>query len=86
MHQRDRSGSVDMTAVQTILKEISAMVTDLDGATFNVEGDNNKERMRASAERSRDLLYAAHLADMCRAELLSQYHRFKGKNPPLVDA
>ena len=76
--------SLNMTCALTLLDQIGELVTGLNGAPLNIDGDNNKDRMRANAKRSKDLLYAAHLADLARAEILSQYHRFKGQSPPPI--
>lgn len=75
---------LDMSVVSKLLREVDDLVDALHGAPMNVDIDNNKERMRANAQRSRDLLYAAHLADLIRAEIISQYHRFKGQEPPTL--
>jgi hypothetical protein len=76
---------LSMQAALRLLDEVRELVVDLDDAPINVEGDNNKNRMRTNAQRSKDLLYAAHLADVLRLEILNQYHRFKGQNPPLLE-
>lgn len=73
---------LDMTVVTQMLREVDDLTDALHGAPLNIDADNNKDRMRLNAQRSRDLLYAAHLADLIRAEILNQYHRFKGQNPP----
>lgn len=48
------------------------------------------DTLRGSAEKARisgELLYAAHCADLVRAEVLSQYHVFKGREDvPLINA
>lgn len=76
--------ALDMKHTLVLLEDVRAMLDDLDGASLNVEGDNNKARMRERSERSKQLLYAAHLADLVRADIMNQYHRFKGGNPPHI--
>lgn len=77
---------VDMSNAETLLTEIGAMVAKLDGSYgVNAEQDNNKKRMRYSAQMSQNLLYAAHLADNLRVEILNEYHRFKGQDAPSVE-
>lgn len=75
---------LNMKNAITLLDDARAMLFELDGAPLNVDGDNNKNRMRKNAERSRDLLFAAHLCDLARAEVTNQYHLFKGENPPSI--
>lgn len=77
--------TLDMSPVRSLLAELGELVDRLDGVSLNVEGENNKSRMRANAERSRELLYSAHLGDLLRVEMLSQYHRFKGQDPPHLE-
>ena len=78
------SDTLKMKNTLTLLDDARAMIEALDGAPMNIDGDNNKERMRRNSQRSRDLLFAAHLADLARADILNQYHRFKGENPPAI--
>lgn len=84
MALNDADGTLSMDAVRKLLEELGDMANELHDLPLNVEGVNNKDRMRINALRSRDLLYAAHLADMLRLEFLNQYHRFKGGHPPTV--
>ena len=86
MPNSDPTPALNMDNALNLLTEVQGIVARLNGEpAINAEADNNKARMRASAQRSRDLLYAAHLADLCRAEILNEYHRFKGMNPPTVE-
>lgn len=70
-------GTLDMAEAFALIDEVRGLAERLDGAPLNVEGDNNKARMRANANRSKDLLYAAHVADKLRMEIMDQYHHFK---------
>jgi hypothetical protein len=78
------SETLNLKHTLILLDDARAMLEDLDGAPLNVDGDNNKDRMRANSKRSKDLLFAAHLADLVRADIMNQYHRFKGENPPRI--
>lgn len=75
---------LDMRQTLALLEEVRELVERLDNSPLNIEGSNNKEVMRRKAQASRQLLYAAHVADLTRAEILSQYHKFKGETPPLI--
>lgn len=76
---------VDMGPALDLLEECRVIIEKLDGIKPNQDGDTNKDRMRRNAERSRLLLFAAHIADGARYEITSQYHRFKGERPPTVN-
>lgn len=76
--------AVDMTDALELLDRCRAIVASLDGISPDEQTPNNKERMRLNAERSRNLLFAAHLADVARVEITNQYHRFKGESAPSV--
>lgn len=74
---------IDMSGTLQLIDEIRAMLVEIDGRPLDiVDGDNNKVRQRWNATRSREMLYAAHLADCIRLDITSQYHRFKGHHPP----
>ena len=75
---------VDMTAAKALLDKLTTYVDSLDGAEPQYEFGNNKERMRATSALSRDLLYAGHLADALRLEILNQYHHWRGQPAPRV--
>lgn len=78
---------VDMAAAQQLLDELSDQLDRLNGADLDAHVPNNKELMRQKAQLRTDLQYAAHIADLIRVEIMSQYHRFKGtENVPTVDA
>lgn len=76
---------VDMTAAIALLDELKEMAVKLDRAPLHPLDDSNRAKMRAAADRSRELLYAAHLADGVRFEILSQYHAYKGQQPPMLN-
>lgn len=76
--------TIEMEAALALLDELSEMLRALDGRPLDPVFTNNKERMTAAANQSRSLLYAAHLADVLRVEVTSQYHRFKGQDPPVL--
>lgn len=80
------SDTLDLTTTLKLMDEARDLVSLLDGQPLNVDGDSNKQRMHRNAERSRDLLYAAHVVDLARADIISQYHRFKGAEPPEIIA
>lgn len=80
------SDTLDLSTTLKLMDEARELVAELDGQPLNVDADNNKDRMRRNAERSRDLLYAAHVVDLARADVLNQYHRFKGAEPPQIVA
>lgn len=75
---------VHMAQAIELLEEAKAIAEQLDGVPPNQDALNSKERMRVNAERSRLLLYAAHVADLARAEILNQYHGWKGETPPTI--
>lgn len=74
---------LDMTDTLALLDEVRALVHSLDGALVNVEV-KSKSLNAAKAEISKKLLYASHVADMARVDIMSQYHRFKGEAPPII--
>lgn len=45
---------------------------------------NTADKSSRKAEVARRLLYAAHLAHMVEADIISQYHAFRGENVPLI--
>ena len=75
---------LDMTETLKLIDELRDIVVDMDGQKINVEGSNNKELTRQKAIVSKNLLYAAHVADLARASVMTQYHVFKGEDPPRI--
>lgn len=74
--------NVDMSEARDMCLRLVVLLDELDEAEPNVLR-NSKEKAVISGE----LLYAAHCADLVRAEITSQYHVFKGRvNVPLVSA
>lgn len=65
--------------------KLVVLLDQLDG-----EGPDVAHVRQPSSERAKvsgDLLFAVHCADMVRAEILSQYHVYKGRSDvPLVTA
>lgn len=76
--------TIDMSRALALLAEAAELCKEVDGRRTDTQ-DDNKRRMRMNAENSRLLLYAAHIADLGRAEIVSSYHRFKGENPPAIE-
>lgn len=74
---------LDMTDTLELLDEVRSLVQSLDGALVNIEV-KSKQVNAGKAEISKKLLYASHVADMVRVDIMSQYHRFKGENPPII--
>lgn len=77
---------IDTSEALKILEDAHALAEDLnDLDEVNV---NTKDRARAErrAKVSSDLLYLAHLCDAARIEVMNQYHGFRGKTPPAVEA
>lgn len=66
-----------------LLDEVREIVQGLDKTRPNIEV-SSKDVMREKAEVQRKLLYAAHMADCARIDIMSHYHRFKGQNPPRI--
>ena len=77
---------VDMRATLELLDEVTDYIQKLDGVTVNIETTKSKELNKAKSDISKQLLYAAHLADLARAAVLNEYHKFKGENPPSIQA
>ncbi len=75
---------IDLSSAIVILEEALQLCKDADGRETDYQG-NNKDRMRYSADTTRSLLYAAHVADLARAEIINTYHRFKGEDPPAIN-
>lgn len=82
----DDDKTLTMVNALQLLDEAKGAIEHLDGSPLNVGKSNDKNLTRDRAKRSRDLLYAAHLADAARLEILNQYHKFKGETPPTVQA
>lgn len=73
--------AIDMTKPIDIMDELDGLVHDLDGE--NPEEDPSTGKKPAiRAERSRKMLYAAHLADRLRISILDEYHILKGSDRP----
>lgn len=77
---------VDMTQALAMLADLRLLLVEVDSTPAHYESGNNKEKMRRSADASRQLLYAGHMADLVRAEILNQYHRWRGQTPPEIHA
>lgn len=74
---------LDMHDLLAMLAELRERVVDLDGTKVNIEV-RSKEVNSEKAEVNRKLLYAAHLAHLVEADIMSHYHRFKGEDPPYI--
>jgi len=74
---------LDMSDLLIMVDDLRERVVDLDGTSLNIEV-RNKEVNSQKAEINRRLLYAAHLAHLVEADIMSHYHRFKGENPPWI--
>lgn len=70
-----------MTRALNLLEEARTLCGDVDGQRrVNPSMEpNSKRRASENADISRSLLFAAHLADNVRIEILNQYHLFKGE-------
>lgn len=75
---------VNMRRTITLLEEVLGYVEDLDGVRVNIEGATSKDLNRQKADITKRLLYAAHLADMARVAVMSEYHKYKGEKPPTI--
>jgi hypothetical protein len=85
MKQRRNDIPLNTARAVTLLDEAAEWMEDLDGITErNVLNNNNKAASARKAEISRRLLYAAHLADAARLEIMNQYFTFKGEETPTV--
>lgn len=80
----DEVQTLDMTGVMKLLDDARGIAEEMHGQKVNIEGLNNKGVMSSKAHINKQLLYGAHLADLARAEMLNQYHTFKGENPPQI--
>lgn len=69
-----------------ILEDAHALAEELNGLDERNIESNNKTTTATKARVSNELLFLAHLCDNARVEVLNQYHAFKGKNPPQVNA
>lgn len=69
---------LSMTEALAILDGLRDHLVALDGQDVNAEVPNHKTLMSAKARINSELVYAAHLAHLVEAEVLNQYHRFKG--------
>ena len=74
---------IDTSPALNCLDELREMLENLNGERENLEA-NSKRVNSHKAEVNRRLLYAAHLAKVIEVEILSQYHVFKGEDPPLL--
>jgi hypothetical protein len=75
--------TINTKGAQALLDEAREILVELEGTRPNIEV-STKEINSAKAEAQRKLLYAAHLADAARLDIMSLYHRFKGQIPPRV--
>lgn len=72
---------VDLSRAMKLLSDTGDLCDSIDGerrVNPSMES-NSKKRAAANADISRTLLYAAHMADLARIEILNQYHMFKGE-------
>lgn len=81
----DTEDRIEMHDLLVILDELREKVVELDGSRVNIEV-KNKQVNSEKAEINRRMLYAAHLADLVKIDLMSHYHRFKGEHPPWISA
>lgn len=77
--------SLDMGELLDMIEDLREKVEKLDGSRANIEVSSKQVNSR-KAQINRDLLYAAHLADLVRVDIMSHYHRFKGETPPYITA
>lgn len=74
---------LDMHDLLALLDELRERVVELDGSRVNIEV-RSRQVNAEKAEINRKLLYVAHLFDAAKVEVMSQYHRFKGEDPPFL--
>ncbi len=67
--------TTDMSEAKDMCLKLAVALDELDG----LGADNRKKPQSDKGRISADLLYAVHCADLVRAEILSQYHVFKGR-------
>lgn len=77
--------SLDMGELLDMIEDLREKVEKLDGSRANIEVSSKQVNSR-KAQINRDLLYAAHLADLVRVDIMNHYHRFKGETPPYITA
>lgn len=77
------SDTLDMTVLLEVLDELRGEIESLNGSRVNIEV-RSKQVNAEKAEINRKLLYVAHLFDAAKVEVMSQYHRFKGEDPPFL--
>lgn len=76
---------LDMTTVIELLEEAIALAKGLDGAHMNIERSSDRRVMSVNSENSKTLLYSVHVIDCARLAMNSQYHLFRGQNPPIIE-
>lgn len=76
---------LDMTGVIELLEESLRLARKLDGQPTNIERSKNTRVMARNSENSKTLLYAVHVIDSARVGMNSQYHLFRGQNPPIIE-
>lgn len=81
-HEAER---IDMSTVFRLLDDVRGIAEEMDGAKVDIQ-INNKSVMASKSRINKQLLYAAHLTDLARLEIMNQYHSFKGEDPPTIHA
>jgi hypothetical protein len=84
MKERRDDLPIDTSKVLILLDQIEDHLSDLDGLNVRDMVSNNKQLNQRMAAVSRQLLMAAHLCDTAKLEVMNQYHRFKGEEPPMI--
>lgn len=76
------AGVVDMSRVMRMLQQVWELADGLHGVPMPDPGAPAGTRGTETAE----LLHAAHLAELCRTEILGQYQRVKSQGRSSVSA
>lgn len=71
-----------MSRVMRLLQQVWDVADGLHGAPLSVPGAG----LGRSSENSQELLQAAHLAELCRTEIIGQYQRVKSQERSSVSA
>lgn len=69
---------LDLSHVLDGIDDLRVLIERLDGEAGNVEVPSHKNLMAQKAAVNRDLLLAAHEADLVRVQIMEAYHNFKG--------
>lgn len=74
---------VDMQSILAIGRQISVIAGRLHQREYNRETKADK-RMPANAATARELLHLAHLLEIQRVAVLTEYHKIKGFESPTI--